>query len=129
MKTNMKLANEVNEAIEAIEAIVAVEPTAEVIHEATVEAQEVAAVEVKKVDITSIIKALPTTVTPATIDILYQFNDSGKTVRRHLRKYYAEGHEKLAKWGWSKEDKALAAIIEYFTSKYTAHIEKLAIAK
>ena len=72
----------------------------------------------KKVDISSIIAVIPDTFTPATLDKLFLFNDGGKTVRRHLRKYFATamGHEHKANWSFNKTTNA--DVIEYFASKY-----------
>lgn len=73
----------------------------------------------KKVDISSIIAVIPDTFTPATLDKLFLFNDGGKTVRRHLRKYFAAamGHEHKSNWSFNKT--ANADVIEYFAAKYT----------
>ena len=73
----------------------------------------------KKVDISSIIAVIPDTFTPATLDKLFLFNDGGKTVRRHLRKYFATamGHEHKSNWSFNKT--ANADVIEYFAAKYT----------
>jgi len=72
----------------------------------------------KKVDISSIIAVIPDTFTPATLDKLFLFNDGGKTVRRHLRKYFATamGHEHKSNWSFNKTTNA--DVIEYFASKY-----------
>lgn len=72
----------------------------------------------KKVDISSIIAVIPDTFTPATLDKLFLFNDGGKTVRRHLRKYFAAamGHEHKSNWVFNKT--ANADVIEYFAAKY-----------
>ena len=85
----------------------------------------VKAPEVKKVDITSLLAAMPDTFTPATLDKLFMFNDGGKTVRRHLRKYFANemGHEMKSKWGFSKTSNQ--AIIEYFANKYAYNLDAL----
>ncbi len=72
----------------------------------------------KRVDISSIIAVIPDTFTPATLDKLFLFNDGGKTVRRHLRKYFAAamGHEHKSNWVFNKT--ANADVIEYFAAKY-----------
>lgn len=72
----------------------------------------------KRVDISSIIAVIPDTFTPATLDKLFLFNDGGKTVRRHLRKYFATamGHEHKSNWVFNKT--ANADVIEYFAAKY-----------
>ena len=85
-------------------------------------AAEVKAPEVKVIDIAPIISSLPTDrpVTPATLDKLFNLNDGGKTVRRHLRKRFAEtmGHEYKSNWSWGINDPILNDIIQYFASKY-----------
>ena len=81
-----------------------------------------AATEIKVIDITPILTSLPTDkpVTPATLDKLFNLNDGGKTVRRHLRKRFAEtmGHEYKSNWSWGINDPILNDIIQYFASKY-----------
>lgn len=76
------------------------------------------------IDITPIIASLPTDkpVTPATLDKLFQLNDGGKTVRRHLRKHYAEpvGHQAKSNWAWNLNDPILNEIIQYFAQRYKA---------
>ena len=85
-------------------------------------ATEIKAPEVKVIDITPILTSLPTDkpVTPATLDKLFNLNDGGKTVRRHLRKRFAEtmGHEYKSNWSWGVNDPILNDIIQYFASKY-----------
>lgn len=80
----------------------------------------------KKVDISTIIAVIPDTFTPATLDKLFLFNDGGKTVRRHLRKYFATamGHEHKANWSFNKTTNA--DVIEYFASKYAFDLEAIA---
>lgn len=85
-------------------------------------ATEIKAPEIKVTDITPILTSLPTDkpVTPATLDKLFNLNDGGKTVRRHLRKRFAEtmGHEYKSNWSWGINDPILNDIIQYFASKY-----------
>lgn len=87
-----------------------------------VKAPEVKAPETKVIDITPILTSLPTDkpVTPATLDKLFNLNDGGKTIRRHLRKRFAEtmGHEYKSNWSWGINDPILNDIIQYFASKY-----------
>ena len=70
----------------------------------------------KKVE--TLIKGMPDKVTPKHIDEAFQFNDGGKTVRRHLRNKFGENHEHKATWEWAKGDKTLTAILTYFADKY-----------
>ena len=69
-------------------------------------------------EVKEIIAVLPDTFTPATLDKLFLFNDGGKTVRRHLRKHFAEAmkHEHKDKWVFNKSN---TDVIEYFATKYT----------
>lgn len=46
---------------------------------------------------------------------LFGFNDGGKYLRRHLRKYFVDTHMWGDSWVWKKTDKQLTEIIEYFT--------------
>jgi predicted transcriptional regulator len=74
------------------------------------------------IDLTPIIAKLPTdsNVTPATLDKLFNLNDGGKTIRRHLRKHFAEtmGHEYKSNWTWTLNDPILNDILSYFATKY-----------
>ncbi len=72
------------------------------------------------IDITPIINTLPTDkpITPATLDKLFNLNDGGKTIRRHLRKRYADNHEYKQSWGWAINDPALNDILQYFAQRY-----------
>ena len=78
--------------------------------------------EAKVIDLTAIIAKLPTDklITPATLDELFQLNDGGKTIRRHLRKHYATGHEAKGQWAWQIEDPILKEILQYFAQRYQA---------
>lgn len=80
--------------------------------------------EAKKVDIQPIIKAIPDTFTPALLDKLFNLNDGGKTVRRHLRKHFAEAmkHEHKDKWEFTK---ANVDIIQYFADRYAYDLKVL----
>jgi len=86
-----------------------------------------------KVDarINILISVLPAVVTPKTLCILFNFDDGGKTIRRHLRKHFAEpsGHEHKDNWVWKKEDKVLRMILAHFQDKYDSFPEKLKAAK
>lgn len=80
--------------------------------------------EVKKVDIQPILKVIPDTFTPALLDKLFNLNDGGKTVRRHLRKHFAEAmkHEHKDKWTITK---ANIDIIQYFADRYAYDLKVL----
>jgi len=86
-----------------------------------------------KVDarINILISVLPAVVTPKTLCILFNFDNGGKTIRRHLRKHFAEpsGHEHKDNWVWEKEDKLLRKILAHFQAKYESFPEKLKAAK
>jgi len=85
-----------------------------------------------KANIAVIITKLPDKVTPKMIDELFGLNDGGKTVRRHLRKHFADKskHEHKADWQWAKTDPVLAEVIEYFAERYAVvKTEKRAEAK
>lgn len=82
------------------------------------------AAEAKKVDIQPILKAIPDTFTPALLDKLFNLNDGGKTVRRHLRKHFAEslGHVHKDKWVFSKDQ---VEILQYFADRYAYDLKVL----
>ena len=73
---------------------------------------------VVKADITVILTQIPETFTPAYLDKAFGLNDGGKTVRRHLRKYFAEEmeHNMKDKWTFSNTQ---TAIIQHFADRYT----------
>lgn len=79
-----------------------------------------------KINVAAIVATLPDVVTPKHLDTLFNLNDGGKTVRRHLRKKYAEatGHEHKAAWSWKRDDKVLAEIVGYFAARYTPIMAK-----
>lgn len=79
-----------------------------------------------KVDISTIIAVIPDTFTPATLDKLFKFNDGGKTVRRHLRKYFATAMAHEHKTNWSFNKTTNADVIEYFAAKYAFDLEAIA---
>ena len=116
-----QIAAEVEEYIAELEASGIHEP--EVISE--VKAPEVKA-EDAKVDITTLIASMPATFTPALLDKLFKLNDGGKTVRRHLRKHFAEvmAHNHKEKWEFSTAmDRN---IIQYFANRYSSDMSILA---
>lgn len=85
---------------------------------------EVKATEVKKVDISILLTKIPDTFTPALLDKLFNLNDGGKTVRRHLRKNFAEpvGHEHKEKWTFTK---AQTDVLQYFADRYAFDLKVL----
>ena len=86
-----------------------------------------------KVDarINILISVLPAKVTPKDLCQLFNFDDGGKTIRRHLRSKFTEpsNHEHKEKWEWGKKDKVLRAILAYFQDKYDSFPEKMKAAK
>ena len=79
-----------------------------------------------KVDISTIIAAIPDTFTPATLDKLFLFNDGGKTVRRHLRKHFATEMKHEHKSSWSFNKTTHVNVIEYFAAKYAFDVNAIA---
>lgn len=78
-----------------------------------------------------LISVLPAVVTPKTLCTLFNFDDGGKTIRRHLRKHFAElsGHEHKDNWVWKREDKVLRTILAHFQAKYESFPERMTAAK
>jgi hypothetical protein len=75
---------------------------------------------ISETDVKVMINKLPDTVTPKQLCELFKFDDGGKTIRRHLRKQFAEksGHEHKADWKWAKNDPVLKEIVTYFAERY-----------
>jgi hypothetical protein len=71
-----------------------------------------------------IIAKLPDTVTPKVLSELFQLNDSGKTVRRHLRKSFGDNHDAQADWKWDKNDPVLKSIVTYFAERYNPVVKE-----
>ena len=69
--------------------------------------------------IQSILAELPDKVQTKDLNAIFDFNDGGKYLRRHLRSKFAQDHEHGAPWIWTKEDKQLIQILEYFTTHLT----------
>ena len=94
------------------------------VKKAEVKKAEVKKAEVKKVDITPVVNAIPDTFTPALLDKLFNLNDGGKTVRRHLRKNFAEpiGHAHKEKWTFTK---AQTDVLQYFADRYAFDLKVL----
>ena len=80
--------------------------------------------EAKKADISILLTKIPDTFTPALLDKLFNLNDGGKTVRRHLRKNFAEAmeHAHKEKWGFTK---ANVDILQYFADRYAYDLKVL----
>lgn len=89
----------------------------------TPKAPEVKA-EAKKTDISILLTKIPDTFTPALLDKLFNLNDGGKTVRRHLRKNFAEpvGHAHKEKWTFSKSQ---TDVLQYFADRYAFDLKVL----
>lgn len=85
---------------------------------------EIIETETPKISIEPIINAIPDTFTPALLDKLFNLNDGGKTVRRHLRKHFAEPvkHEHKDKWTFTKTN---IDIIQYFADRYAYDLKVL----
>lgn len=66
-----------------------------------------------------ILKDLPDPVKTRDLNQVFQFNDGGKYLRRHLRAKFSAGHEYGSAWVWKKDDKQLIEIIEYFVLHLT----------
>ena len=100
----------------------------EVIIEDTTKVNETPKAE-PKVNIAEIIAKLPDNFTPATLDKLFQLDDGGKTIRRHLRKHFTESyaHEHKANWTFNKAQ--ADEIIAYFANLYTPNLTVLTAAK
>jgi hypothetical protein len=94
------------------------------IEEVTADKIPLKADKVKADKLQLLIKKLPDSVTPKNLDELFQFNDGGKTVRRHLRKKFSDNHEHKADWKWSRTDKVLAEIVKYFADRYEIPTKK-----
>lgn len=78
-----------------------------------------------KVDIKPLLTAMPEAFTPALLDKLFNLNDGGKTVRRHLRKHFTEPvkHEHKEKWSFTTAD--AHEILQYFADRYEYDLKNL----
>jgi hypothetical protein len=130
----------VTEAVANVEGDKAVDPVEEQIakleEQVDIEAEVTTAPDATATDkvdarINILLSVLPDIVTPKTLCTLFNFDDGGKTIRRHLRKHFAEpsGHEHKDKWVWNKEDKVLRTILAHFQDKYESFAERLKAAK
>lgn len=79
----------------------------------------------KKADIKPLLDAMPEAFTPALLDKLFNLNDGGKTVRRHLRKHFTEPvkHEHKEKWSFTTAD--AHEILQYFADRYEYDLKNL----
>lgn len=84
------------------------------------------AVDPKLID--EILKDLPEVVKTKDLNIIFDFNDGGKYLRRHLRSKFAEGHEHGEAWVWTKDDKQLMEILEYFANILTPEVQEKLVA-
>lgn len=114
--------NELNELLDAIqpEEVIIEQPEPEVTQQPVTQQPAT-----NTVNINTIIEVLPDVFTPATLDKLFLLNDGGKTVRRHLRKYFANdmGHGMKDKWSFNKQSNL--NIIQYFASKYAFDVNAI----
>ena len=69
--------------------------------------------------IQAILADLPDIVQTKDLNRIFDFNDGGKYLRRHLRAKFAQDHQHGAPWTWTKDDKQLIAILEFFTTHLT----------
>lgn len=67
----------------------------------------------------AILAELPDIVQTKDLNKIFDFNDGGKYLRRHLRAKFAQDHQHGAPWTWTKDDKQLIAILEFFTTHLT----------
>lgn len=74
------------------------------------------------INMRAILAQLPDKVTPKDLDTTFGLYDGGKTVRRHLRKYFATNHDAKTTWEWTKNDPVLFEILTHFGSRYQAEI-------
>lgn len=111
-----------SESVEVIESVEMIESIPEPID--IPEPIESVVIPESKPNFESVINAFPESFTPALIDKAFNLNDGGKTVRRHLRKHFAEelNHAKKDKWTFTKTQ---ANIIEYFASRYSFNAEAI----
>jgi len=77
-------------------------------------------------DVSAILACLPATVTPKHLDIMFKYNDGGKSIRRNLRKHFAVpvNHVYDAAWTFTNNDPILADIIRYFLARSTPDLTK-----
>jgi hypothetical protein len=55
-------------------------------------------------------------ITPKMLDEMFKFGDSGRTVRRYLRKYFAANHLKKTSWNLTKSESL--EVIAFLNTKY-----------
>lgn len=67
---------------------------------------------------------LPDSVTPKMLDVIFALGDGGRTIRRYLRKYFAEQH--IHKEGWNLTKKEACTVIGFLSTRYgEPHFDKL----
>lgn len=59
---------------------------------------------------------LPDSVTPKQLDEIFALGDGGRTIRRYLRKYFAEQH--IHKEGWNLTKKEACQVIGFLSTRY-----------
>jgi hypothetical protein len=114
--------------IEAIEDDLGIDIIEEVIEEAETIKEDVKVVEKedkasKAADIINKIKNstpeyadVVDNMTPKQLDALFLLGDQGKTIRRYLRKYFAENH--IHKNGWNLTKKEATEVIAFLSTRY-----------
>ena len=94
----------------------------EVIEEVITEAEENEAEAVNPKDVIKEIKQnapeFPVeALTPKELDKIFQLGDQGRTIRRYLRKYFAENH--IHKTGWKLTKTETHEVIAFLATKFT----------
>jgi hypothetical protein len=59
---------------------------------------------------------IKTGLTPKQLDVLFQLGDQGKTVRRYLRRYFADNH--THKEGWELTKAETCEVIAFLSTRY-----------
>ena len=59
---------------------------------------------------------IETGLTPKQLDVLFQLGDQGKTIRRYLRRYFADNH--THKEGWELTKAETCEVIAFLSTRY-----------
>ena len=59
---------------------------------------------------------IKTGLTPKQLDVIFQLGDQGKTVRRYLRRYFADNH--VHKEGWDLTKAETCEVIAFLSTRY-----------
>jgi len=59
---------------------------------------------------------IETGLTPKQLDVLFQLGDQGKTIRRYLRRYFADNH--THKEGWDLTKTETCEVIAFLSTRY-----------